>query len=60
LSLQYNSIKQRNFGRLKKDAVWVELERSGGKAKARDLYKKIGLPNEVKRVEGWIEKIKEK
>lgn len=28
--------------------------------KALGLYKKIGMPNEVKKVEGWIEKIKEK
>jgi hypothetical protein len=28
--------------------------------KARDLFKRIGMPNEVKKVERWIEKIKEK
>jgi tetratricopeptide (TPR) repeat protein len=29
-------------------------------AQALDLFKKIGMPNEVKEVEGWLEKIKEK
>ena len=28
--------------------------------KAQDLFQKIGMPNEVKRMEGWIEVIKEK
>ena len=28
--------------------------------KARGMYKKIGMPNMIKKVEGWIEKIKEK
>ena len=45
--------------------VLHELRGNSGKAKeywekARDLFKKIGMPNEVKKVEGLIEKINEK
>jgi hypothetical protein len=37
LWIQCISGKSTCFSRLKKDTVWVELERSGGKAKAREF-----------------------
>ena len=45
---------------------WIYMKRGDlGNAreyweKARDLYEKMGITNEVKKVEGWMEKIKEK